>query len=65
MGLPLHFCPYSTGTYDALWTKKEDLAAVSVANYNYAATNPVAQMQKTLTLDEAMNAPTVDHADII
>ena len=40
-------------------TKKEDLAAVSVANYNYAATNPVAQMQKTLTLEEAMSAPVV------
>ncbi|MCX7966760.1 MAG: thiolase family protein [Syntrophorhabdaceae bacterium] len=40
-------------------TKKEHLAAVSVANYNYAADNPVAQMQKRLTLEEAMNAPVV------
>jgi acetyl-CoA C-acetyltransferase len=30
-----------------------------VANYNYAATNPVAQMQKALTLEEAMGAPIV------
>ena len=40
-------------------TKKEQLASVSVANYNYAADNPKAQMQRKLTLEEAMNAPGV------
>ena len=38
-------------------TKKEDLAAVSVANYNYASDNPKAQMQRKLTMEEAMSAP--------
>ena len=60
MGLPPPFFSLTAQEHMLQYgTKKEDLAAVSVANYNYAATNPVAQMQKTLTLEEAMNAPVV------
>ena len=40
-------------------TTKEQLAAVSVTNYNFGATNPKAQFQKKLTLEEALNAPPV------
>jgi acetyl-CoA C-acetyltransferase len=40
-------------------SKKEHLAMVSVTNYNYGTSNPMAQFQKNLTLDEAMNAPLV------
>lgn len=40
-------------------TTKEQLAAVSVANYTYALNNPMAQMQKALTMQEAMTAPVV------
>lgn len=60
MGLPPPFFALTAQEHMIHYgTKKEDLASVSVANYNYAATNPVAQMQKTLSLEEAMNAPTV------
>jgi len=45
--------------FKAYGSKKEDLAAVSVANYNYAADNPKAQMQRKLTMEEAMSAPVV------
>jgi acetyl-CoA C-acetyltransferase len=40
-------------------TTKEQLAWVSVINYNYGAENPKAQFQKRLTLEEALNAPEV------
>jgi acetyl-CoA C-acetyltransferase len=40
-------------------TKKEHLAMVSVVNYGFGSTNPKAQFQKRLTLEEAMNAPLV------
>jgi len=38
---------------------KEQLAAVSIANYNYGVNNPKAQMQKALTMEEALAAPLV------
>jgi len=38
---------------------KEQLAAVSVANYNYGVNNPTAQMHKALTMEEALAAPPV------
>lgn len=38
---------------------KEQLASVSVANYNYGFTNPKGQFQRKLTLEEAMEAPLV------
>ena len=40
-------------------TTKEQLAAVSVANYNYASNNPFAQYQRKLTMQEALEAPNV------
>jgi len=40
-------------------TTKEQLAWVSVVNYNYGAENPKAQFQKKLTLEEALEAPPV------
>ena len=40
-------------------TTKEQLAWVSVVNYNYGAENPKAQFQKKLTLEEALGAPPV------
>lgn len=60
MGLPPPFFSLTAQEHMMHYgTTKEQLAAVSVANYNYATTNTVAQMQKTLTLEEAMNAPIV------
>lgn len=60
MGLPPPFFALTAQEHMMHYgSKKEQLAAVSVANYNYAATNPVAQMQKALTMEEAMNAPVV------
>jgi len=60
MGLPPPFFSLTAQEHMIHYgTKKEDLAAVSVANYNYAADNPVAQMQRKLTLEEAMSAPSV------
>ncbi len=60
MGLPPPFFALTAQEHMMHYgTTKEQLAAVSVANYNYAATNPVAQMQKALTLEEAMGAPVV------
>jgi acetyl-CoA C-acetyltransferase len=38
---------------------KEQLAAVSIANYNYGVNNPKAQMHKALTMEEALAAPLV------
>ncbi len=37
-------------------TTKEQLAAVSVTNYGYGSTNPTAQYQRKLTMEEAMAA---------
>lgn len=37
-------------------TTKEQLAAVSVTNYNYGSANPNAQFQKKLTMEEALSA---------
>lgn len=60
MGLPPPFFALTAKEHMKHYgTKKEDLAAVSVTNYNYAVDNPFAQMQKALTLEEAMNAPEV------
>ena len=60
MGLPPPFFALTaTEHFKHYGTKKEQLAAVSVANYNYAVTNPLAHMQRGLTLEEAMNAPVV------
>src|SRR5208337_2859326 len=36
---------------------KEQLAAVSVANYNFGVNNPKAQMHEALTMEEALTAP--------
>jgi acetyl-CoA C-acetyltransferase len=38
---------------------KEQLAAVSITNYNYGVNNPKAQMHKALTMEEALAAPLV------
>ncbi len=60
MGLPPPFFALTAQEHFMHYgSKKEDLAAVSVANYNYASDNPMAQMQKKITLEEAMAAPTV------
>ena len=60
MGLPPPFFAMTASEYFKHYgTKKEHLAAVSVANYNYAFDNPVAQMQKKLTMEEAMAAAVV------
>jgi acetyl-CoA C-acetyltransferase len=60
MGLPPPFFALTAQDHmDHYGSKKEDFAAVSVANYNYAADNPLAQMQKRLTLEECMNSPSV------
>jgi acetyl-CoA C-acetyltransferase len=40
-------------------TTKEQMAHVSVANYNYGSTNPNAQYQRTLTMAEALSARTI------
>ncbi len=40
-------------------TTKEQMAWVSVTNYNYGSENPKAQFQKKLTLEEALGAPPV------
>ena len=44
------FAMTASAHFKAYGTKKEDLAAVSVANYNYASDNPKAQMQRKLTI---------------
>jgi acetyl-CoA C-acetyltransferase len=60
MGLPPPFFALTAQDHFMNYgSKKEDLAAVSVANYNYAADNPFAQMQRRITLEEAMGAPSV------
>jgi acetyl-CoA C-acetyltransferase len=60
LGLPPPvFAMTASAHFKAYGSKKEDLAAVSVANYNYAADNPKAQMQRKLTMEEAMSAPVV------
>ena len=40
-------------------TTKEQLAKVSVVNYNFGVDNPKAQMRKALTMEEALGAPSV------
>jgi acetyl-CoA C-acetyltransferase len=40
-------------------TTKEQLAKISVKNYNFGAQNPKAQFQKKLAMDEALSAPSV------
>ena len=60
LGLPSpFFAMHAKDHMKRFGTTKEQLAAISVANYNYGATNPTAQYQRKLTLEEAMAAPTV------
>lgn len=40
-------------------TTKEQLASVSVTNYNYGSVNPYAQYQRKLTMEDALTAPNV------
>ena len=40
-------------------TTEEQLAKISVVNYNFGSDNPKAQFQKKLTMEEALNAPYV------
>ena len=60
MGLPPPFFSLTAQEHMMHYgTTKEQMAAVSVANYGYAADNPNAQMQRKITLEEAMAAPAV------
>ena len=60
LGLPPpFFAMHAKDHMKRFGTTKEQLAAVSVANYNYGSVNPTAQYQKKLTMEEAMAAPSV------
>ncbi len=60
LGLPPPFFALTAKEHMKYYgTTKEQLAAVSVANYNYGSNNSNAQFQKKLTLEEALEAPLV------
>ncbi len=60
MGLPPPlFALISKEHMNHYGTTKEQLAAVSVANYEFGSANPFAHMQKKLTMEEALNAISV------
>lgn len=60
LGLPSPFFAMNAKEHMRIYgTTKEQLAAVSVTNYNYGAAHPWAQMQKKLTMEEALAAPPI------
>jgi acetyl-CoA C-acetyltransferase len=60
LGLPSpFFAMHAKDHMKRFGTTKEQLAAVSVANYNFGSINPYAQYQRKLTLQEALEAPIV------
>ncbi len=60
LGLPPpFFALVATEHMKQYGTTKEQLAKVSVVNYNFGADNPKAQFQKKLTMEEALEAPSV------
>jgi acetyl-CoA C-acetyltransferase len=60
LGLPSPFFAMNAKEHMRVYgTTKEQLAAVSVTNYGYGAAHPWAQMQKKLTMEEALAAPPI------
>lgn len=60
LGLPSpFFALHAKDHMKRFGTTKEQLAAVSVMNYNYAFPVPYSQMQKKITLQDALTAPDV------
>jgi len=58
LGLPSPFFAMNAKEHmKRFGTTKEQLAAVSVANYNYGSVTPYAQYQRKLTMQDALEAP--------
>lgn len=60
LGLPSPFFALNAKDHmKRFGTTKEQLAAVSVANYEFGSTTPYAQYQRKLTMQEALEAPAI------
>lgn len=60
LGLPAPFFALHAKEHMKYYgTTKEQLAAVSVINYNYGSANPFAQYQKKLTMEEALSSTVI------
>lgn len=56
MTFPAYYAMYAVAHMNKYGTTEEDLARVAVKNHKYAALNPVAQLQKEVTIEEALGS---------
>lgn len=59
MTFPAYYALYAVAHMKRFGTMQEDLARIAVKAHRYGAMNPLAQFQKEITLDKAMNSQMV------
>ncbi len=59
MTFPAYYALYAVAHMDRFGTTQEDLARIAVKAHHYASLNPLAQFQKEITLEKAMNSQMV------
>jgi acetyl-CoA C-acetyltransferase len=59
MTFPAYYALYAVAHMNRYGTTQEDLARIAVKAHHYASMNPLAQFQKEITLDKAMNSQMV------
>ncbi|MFX0097877.1 MAG: thiolase domain-containing protein [Candidatus Hodarchaeota archaeon] len=56
MTFPAYYALYAVAHMNKYGTTEEDLARVAVKNHKYAAMNPIAQLPKEITVEEALGS---------
>ncbi|MDG6925235.1 MAG: thiolase domain-containing protein [Nitrososphaerota archaeon] len=59
MTFPAYYALYAVAHMDRFGTTQEDLARIAIKAHHYASLNPLAQFQKEITLEKAMNSQMV------
>ncbi len=61
MTFPGYYAMIAQAHMAAFGTTEKQMALVAVKNHHYGSLNPFAQMQKEITIEKALNSPTVAH----
>jgi len=59
MTFPAYYALFAVAHMNKFGTTEEDLSRVAVKAHHYGAMNPLAQFQKEITLEKALNSPVV------
>jgi len=59
MTFPAYYALHAVAHMNRFGTKEEDLALVAVKNHKYGAMNPLAHLQKEITVDEVLSSRVV------